>query len=102
MLARSAAEDQALATQTSSITFLQRTIKHLKGENDKIRQELSALKQSYETHILQNQSKDHSDSTQQDRVILMLRAEIEKLKEHQRLSEGGWDESWGGEGFDIL
>jgi hypothetical protein len=43
--AQCAVDDQARATQSSSVCYLHRTIKELRAENDKIRSELNALKQ---------------------------------------------------------
>ena len=40
---RDAAELQAMATQSSSVAFLQRTIKSLRTENERMRHELAAL-----------------------------------------------------------
>eukprot|EP00291_Cryptomonas_curvata_P030282 CAMPEP_0172205788 /NCGR_PEP_ID=MMETSP1050-20130122/32823_1 /TAXON_ID=233186 /ORGANISM="Cryptomonas curvata, Strain CCAP979/52" /LENGTH=497 /DNA_ID=CAMNT_0012884731 /DNA_START=71 /DNA_END=1563 /DNA_ORIENTATION=- len=78
---RDSAELQAMATQSSSVAFLQRTVKSLRTENERMRHELAAL-EARETCEADRRRAD--DTSKRDARASTLEAEMETSSQAHR------------------
>ncbi len=79
--ARDAAEQQAMATQSSSVAFLQRTVKSLRTENERLRQELATIEARGAS--VMDRRRD-SESSKRDAHVSTLESDIERSNQAHR------------------